>query len=127
MLDKSVGRGGTTDHVALGRAVRELRKRRGLTQIVVSYDAGVHDAYVGQVERGIVNPTFGMLLRIVRTLDFTFEELVKAYDRHLAEIDVSAGADVPRCPTPEARAYARQLAEKERVKNWAAIRRGRMR
>jgi transcriptional regulator with XRE-family HTH domain len=69
---------------------------------MLAFDAGLDDRYVSNVERGVVNPSFGVLLRMVRTLGFQLAELVAISDRHLAEIDPHAGRDVPLCPTPEA-------------------------
>lgn len=109
----------SSDHVALGRAVRELRERRGLQQIAVAFDAGVEDRYFGRVERGTINVTFGLLLRVVRTLGFSLAELVEVYERHLAEIDPRAGDDVPRCPSPEATEHVRHRAEEARAAYYA--------
>jgi transcriptional regulator with XRE-family HTH domain len=125
-MPRSVGHGGTSDHVALGRAVRELRKRRGVTQHLVALDAGVQVNTVGNVERGVVNPTFGVLLRIVRTLGSDLDELVEIYRRHLAEIDPHAGRDVPLCPTPEAKAHVEQQNDRDYQRHLRAIVRGRM-
>jgi len=59
---------GSSDLVALGRALRELRVQRELRQEAVGFDAGVCEKYVGAIERGRLNPSFVLLLRIVRTL-----------------------------------------------------------
>ncbi len=104
----------SSDHVALGLALRQIRERRGLTQELVAFDAGVSDEYLGCVERGTLNPSFSMLLGIARTLGLTAGELVKVYERVLAEIDPQAGQDVPLCPTPEALAYRDRSNAKQR-------------
>ncbi len=114
------GRGGSSDHRALGEAVRELRRRRGLRQKAVAFDAGVGDQYVSQLERGEINPSFGAVLAIVRTMGFTLGELVELYERRLAEIDPDAGSGVRLCPSTEALAHldglnARQLATHRRA------------
>lgn len=115
------------DHVALGRAVRELRERCGVTQDMLVFDAGVSGHYVNDVECARLNPSFGVLLRIVRTLGSSMAELVEVYDRHLAEIDPDAGQDTPLCPTPEARAYQDRINARYRRYREAAAARGRMR
>jgi transcriptional regulator with XRE-family HTH domain len=118
---------GSSDLVALGRAVRELRRRRGVPQAVAAFDAGMASKYVGRVERGTLNPSFTMLLRVVRTLGSTMPELIAIYERHLAEIDLTAGRDVPLCPTPEALAFRRQINARAMDDYRAAKARGRMR
>jgi transcriptional regulator with XRE-family HTH domain len=117
MPGRPVGNGGSSDHVALGRAVRELRARLGVTQRMLAFDAGLGDRYVGQVERGVVNPSFGVLLRMVRTLGYDLPELATLYARNVAEIDPRAGHGVPLCPTPES------FVDKERFNAamWAEI------
>ena len=110
----------SSDHVALGRAVRELRKRRGVAQVVLSFDADMDDKYVSKVERGVMNPSFTPLLRIVRALGTTMPELIAVYERHLAEIDPNAGHDVPLCPTPEGLAHARRLSDATLAAYYAA-------
>jgi transcriptional regulator with XRE-family HTH domain len=44
---------------ALGRAVREARARRGLSQEELGFMAGLHRNYVGAIERGEINPSCG--------------------------------------------------------------------
>ena len=56
------------DHARLGRAVRELRARRGLSQEELGFRAGLHRNYVGAIERGEINPTFRVLLKLERGL-----------------------------------------------------------
>jgi len=48
----------------LGRAVREIRARRCLSQEELGFRARLHRNYVGSVERGEMNPTFRTLLRL---------------------------------------------------------------
>jgi transcriptional regulator with XRE-family HTH domain len=96
---------GASELVALGQAMREVRERRGVPQIAVSFDARVADEYIGRLEIGKNNPSFMVLLRAVRTLDSSLPEVVARWERILAEIDPQAGHDVPLCPTPAARRH----------------------
>lgn len=70
---------------ALGRAVRELRARRGLSQEALADRAGLHRNYVGAMERGLVNPTFGTLLRLESGLALPLSEVLEVYERQLAD------------------------------------------
>jgi DNA-binding XRE family transcriptional regulator len=66
---------------ALGRAVRELRARHGLSQEQLGHRCGLHRNYVGAVERGEVNTTFRVLLQLCHGLRLPFAELIAVYER----------------------------------------------
>jgi transcriptional regulator with XRE-family HTH domain len=117
----------SSDYLALGRAVGELRERRGVSQHVASFDAGMSRNYFGLLERGKASPNFAVLLRIVRMFGSSMGELVESFERHVAEIDPDAGQDVRPCPTPEALARQAEVNAEVHARNLAAIRRGRMR
>lgn len=70
---------------ALGAAVRELRARRGLSQEVLGYRAGIHRNYVGGIERGELNVTFRVLLKVARGLPVRLSELIGVYERNRME------------------------------------------
>ena len=68
-------------HFALGRAVRVLRMRRGLSQEQLGLRSGVHRNYVGGVERGELNPTYGVLLRLCAGLEVPLSQLAALAER----------------------------------------------
>jgi transcriptional regulator with XRE-family HTH domain len=70
---------------ALGRAVREVRARRGLSQEALGFAADLHRNYVGAVERGLINPTLKTLLALVEGLGVPLSELVVVYERQLRD------------------------------------------
>lgn len=73
----------STKHDSLGRAVRETRARRGMSQEGLGFHAGLHRNYVGAVERGEINPTFRILLKLACGLRVPLSELlVLAEQRH---------------------------------------------
>lgn len=72
--------------VALGRAIRDLRKRAGLSQQDAATKSGINRTYIGQVENGRRNPTFATLIWIARTLDVSVSELVRAFEGELARM-----------------------------------------
>ena len=78
-------RAGAREQRALGRAVREIRARRGWSQEFLGFAAGLHRNYVGAVERGEINPTLKTLLLIVAGLRVPLSELVEIYERQLAD------------------------------------------
>lgn len=79
MHDQGTRRGISPEHRALGRAVRELRARRGLSQEELGHRSSLHRNYVGAIERAEINPTFTTLPRLVRGLEVPLSVLVVLY------------------------------------------------
>jgi transcriptional regulator with XRE-family HTH domain len=109
------GRHRTPERVALGRALRELRERREVSQFALAYDSGVGRPYVNAIECARVNPTWGRLRDLLDTLGYGFSDLAEVYERHLAVIEGEAGERAVRSPSPDAQRAqeahnARQLA-----------------
>jgi transcriptional regulator with XRE-family HTH domain len=91
--DITRGRRISREHVALGHAVRELRARRGLSQEHLGYRSDLHRNYVGAIERGEINPTFRVLLKLERGLQLPLSEVVECYERHQRETRATPVAD----------------------------------
>lgn len=70
----------TEAKVQLGRAIRESRTGKGLSQERLAHLAGLHRNYVGDVERGERNPSLENILKIVDALGCTAEEMFRAAD-----------------------------------------------
>lgn len=85
MHGQSTGRVISPEHAALGAAVRELRARRGLSQEELGFVSGLHRNYVGAIERGEINATFRILLKLERGLGLPLAELVRLYERNVGE------------------------------------------
>ncbi len=73
------------EHARLGRAVRELRARRGLSQEELGNRAGLHRNYVGAIERGEINPTFRVLLKLEQGLQLPLSEIIELWERRAHE------------------------------------------
>jgi len=69
------------DFHALGRAIRELRARRGLSQEQLGVAARLHRNYVGALERGEINPTFRVLRKLAAGLRVPLAELIAVQER----------------------------------------------
>jgi transcriptional regulator with XRE-family HTH domain len=67
---------------AIGDAVREARGRRRLTQDELGWRARLHRNYVGAVERGEINPTLRIIIRLARGLTMEPSELLKLAEQH---------------------------------------------
>ncbi len=75
----------SSEHIRLGRAVRELRARRGLSQEELGFRSGLHRNYVGAIERGEINPTFRVLLKVTEGLDVPLSELIELWERRVTD------------------------------------------
>lgn len=55
--------------------VRRLRVERALSQEQLAVDAGIDRTYIGGIERGVENPTVGVLDRLAGALSIHISEL----------------------------------------------------
>jgi transcriptional regulator with XRE-family HTH domain len=65
---------------ALGHAARVLRAKAWLSQQEAGDRAGLHRNYVGAIERGEINPSLRVLLRLVRGLGVPLSQLINDYE-----------------------------------------------
>jgi len=68
-------------HAALGEALREFRTQRDISQEELGYQAGLHRNYVGACERGEINLSFAVLLRLSHALEIPLSELMRRYEQ----------------------------------------------
>ncbi|WP_062058948.1 helix-turn-helix domain-containing protein [Cellvibrio sp. OA-2007] len=61
--------------VAFGKAVRELRKERGLSQEAFADLAGIDRSYMGHIERGEKNVTLTKIYQLSDALGITVVDL----------------------------------------------------
>ncbi len=62
---------------ALGKAIRLLRDKRGMTQEALAHAAGVTVGHLSMIERGHSNPTWATVKAIADALDVSMVELTK--------------------------------------------------
>ncbi len=60
----------------LGRRIRDLRKRKRLTQERLAEMAGVDVKYLGGIERGTENPSIGILDRLAKGLSVKVHQIL---------------------------------------------------
>lgn len=89
-MPKKRSRALSPEHLAFGRAVRELRARRLFTQEDLAFTSrlpddtiGVHRNYIGAIERGEVNVTLRTMLKVSHGLDVPLSMLVRLFERRL--------------------------------------------
>lgn len=69
------------EHVALGRAIHDLRLEAGVSQEELARRAGMHRTYLGGIERGERNLSFANLLKVAAVLGQSPSELLARYER----------------------------------------------
>ena len=65
------------DSILLGRRIRTLRTAKGFTQQELGHQADVDYKFIGEIERGNMNPSFKVLVKISRVLDIEFPEILR--------------------------------------------------
>jgi transcriptional regulator with XRE-family HTH domain len=76
--------------VLLGKRVHDLRVAKEWSQEEFAHVSGLHRTYIGQIERGEKNISFGNLVRVSNALGVTMAEL-------LAELE-TGGPEGPKRP-----------------------------
>lgn len=67
---------------ALGKAIRQLRTERGMTQEALAHAAGVTVGHLSMIERGHSNPTWATVKAIAAALDTPMIEISRLADKH---------------------------------------------
>lgn len=62
--------------MGLGRAIRDLRAERSISQERLSLDSGVHRNYIGGIERGERQPTITTIAVLADALGIRASELI---------------------------------------------------
>lgn len=60
----------------LGENIRAARKRAGFSQEKLAEKANLNPTYVSDVERGVENVSFDVLVRVASSLKVTLSELI---------------------------------------------------
>jgi transcriptional regulator with XRE-family HTH domain len=95
----------SSKHEALGIAVRETRARRGLSQEELGYAARLHRNYIGAIERGEINPTFRILLKVTHGLHLPLSELIELTEKRYRELNRRAKTEGSRRRSAQRRSY----------------------
>ena len=69
-------------HAALGRAVRDFRSLRGISQEDLAHLSGMHRTYLGGIERGERNVSYANLKRLALALEVPASELLARAEEH---------------------------------------------
>jgi transcriptional regulator with XRE-family HTH domain len=66
---------------ALGKAIRQLREERGMTQEALAQEAGVTVGHMSMIERGHSNPTWATVRAVAAALDTSMVTIAKLTDQ----------------------------------------------
>jgi transcriptional regulator with XRE-family HTH domain len=66
--------------ILLGKRVHELRVAKNWSQEEFAHVSGLHRTYIGQIERGEKNISFGNLVKVAAVLGVTASELLSALE-----------------------------------------------
>jgi transcriptional regulator with XRE-family HTH domain len=66
---------------ALGKAIRQLREKRGATQEALAYEAGITTGTLSLIERSQSNPAWGTVKAIAAALGVSMGELSGLADK----------------------------------------------
>ena len=63
--------------INFGDRVREIRKKKGLSQEELAYKADLHRTYIGMIERAEKNITLVNIEKIANALEIEIADLIK--------------------------------------------------
>ncbi|MDX9924435.1 MAG: helix-turn-helix transcriptional regulator [Ignavibacteriaceae bacterium] len=69
--------------IKFGKKVRELRKKKNLSQEQLAFKANLHRTYIGMIERAEKNITLNNIEKIANALGITIKELFSEIDENL--------------------------------------------
>lgn len=69
--------GKTPTRTRLGKRIRELRKKIGISQEELGFRSGLHRTYIGSVERAEQNVSIDNIHRIAKALKVSPKELLE--------------------------------------------------
>lgn len=76
----------------LGSAVKKLREAARLTQAEVAERGGLSASFIGRIETGEINPTWGNVRRLAEGLGVTLDELAEEAEQIERELSRPPGA-----------------------------------
>jgi len=66
---------------ALGKAIRQLREERGMTQEALAQEAGITVGHMSMIERGHSNPTWATVKAVASALNLSLTDVAAAASR----------------------------------------------
>ena len=82
-MEEKRGDGVQFDNFAVGKAIRDLRKEKGISQDVLSGFAGIARTHLTMIENGTKQANFETLWKIALALDIRPSELVARIEEEI--------------------------------------------
>lgn len=68
--------------VVFAKVLRELRKKKGLTQECLAEKSEINEKYFGQIERGESSPTLKKIIKICKALEIRLDEFFNQIENY---------------------------------------------
>ena len=72
-------------HKAFAETLKWLRKRKGLSQEELGFEAGLHRTYISQLERGHKSPSLDTLWKLSNVLEISPSDILSMVQKRLAD------------------------------------------
>lgn len=66
----------TAVSVRIGKNVKKIREKKGITQEKLAFEANLNRAYIGYIERGERNPSTDTLAKLAKALKVSLKDLL---------------------------------------------------
>lgn len=73
------------DHKIVGRIIRDIRQKKGLTQEVLSGLAGLSRSHLAEIESGRTKANVDTLWKIAEALEMNLSELIQMTERQVGQ------------------------------------------
>lgn len=73
---------------AFGAVLRSVRMDRGLSQSELAFKAAIHRNYVGQLERGLKQPTLATIFYLADALMISASQLIERVEEQRAKDNI---------------------------------------
>ena len=77
------------DYAVIGKRIREIRKKKGLTQVALAELSGVEPSNISHIERAATKLSLPTLIGIANALEVTLDELVYSNLTKSAHVSMS--------------------------------------
>jgi transcriptional regulator with XRE-family HTH domain len=78
------------DYISLGKRIRDIRKKQGLTQALLAEKSGVEPSNISHIERAATKLSLPTLVNIANALEVSLDELV--YDSLIKNAHISVSS-----------------------------------